>query len=229
MFEVIREFMVWLTGFLLDREPQGGEAIRLFFLLLSTIGATWAAFYWRDIAFRSGAVRRRLLPNERYAGRYLQAVLHGGEVRYAIVTIFYNLKKKRFEVTGRAYDPDGDDLSTFKSVYVLFPSDKDDNIEFIWQGRQALSANSLGGYTRMTVAASEDDYVEGTGLIMTFGEAPKMHQLRFKHLHDQYVSQALGIGSPRRSAEEPAFIKKFHAMYGAAVREGLANAEREAA
>src|SRR5579883_3264912 len=175
MFEIIGQFIIWLTSFVLDRTPEGNEPFRLFALLLSTIIATGAALYWREIAYRSPIVRRRLLPNDQYSGRYLQAVLHEGEVRYAIVNIFYNLKKKRFEVAGRAYAPDGTDLSTFSSIYVLFPSDKDSNIEFIWQGRQSISANSLGGYTKMSVESNDDDYIEGTGIIMVFGAEPKIY------------------------------------------------------
>lgn len=226
MFEVIRDAVIWIMSWVLDRQPKLGEATRLLMLILFTGIATWITFYWRDILYRSPTIRRRLLPNERYTGRYLQAVKHDAEIRYAIINIFFNRPKKRFEVAGRAYGPEGNDLSAFKSNFVLFPSEKDDNIEFIWQGRTAASANFLGGYTRMTVDSTDEDYIQGTGIIMSFGDEPKVYQLKFKHLHDEHVSSALGARAPHQIADEPEFIKKFHAMFGDAVREGFAASEQ---
>ncbi len=226
MFEVIRDSMIWLMSWVIGRRPEGGEAFRLLFLLIFTGAATWLTVYWRDLAYRSPTIRRRLLPSDRYAGRYLQAVLHGVEVRYTIVHIFFCSPKKRYEVTGRTYATDGSFLSAFKSFYILFPSDKDDNIEFIWQGRQSQSANSFGGYTKMTVEASDEDYIQGTGLIMAFGDEPKVYALKFKHLDEGHVRSAVGASAPTQSGDEPAFIEKFHAMFGAAVKGGL---QRDAA
>lgn len=224
MFEVIREALIWIMSWVLDRRPHGGEAFRLLFLIAFTALATWLSFYWKDLAYRSPTIRRRLLPEERYAGRYLQAVLRGGEVRYSIVNIYFNRTKKRFEVAGRTYGSGGDDLSFFGSHYVIFPSDKDENIEFIWQGRRASA-----GYTRMTLIGSDEDYIQGDGLVMTFHTQPKVYPIRFKHLHDRFVREALGVHSPVHADEEPEFIRKFHAMYGGAVKEGLSGAERAAA
>lgn len=222
MFEVIRELLIWVMSWVLDRQPQGGEAFRLLFLIVFTALTTWLGFYWRNLAFRSPAIRRRLLPEERYAGRYLQAVRRGDEVRYAIVHIYYNQRKRRFEAAGRNYGPSGEEVSSFKSNYMLFPSDKDDNIEFIWQGSRAAS-----GYTRMRVETSDEDYIEGGGLIMTFGEQPKVFPMLFKHLHDEHVRQALGIDPPAHSSEEPRFIKRFHAELGNEVKEAFEGAAEE--
>ena len=137
--EVVRAALVWSMGFVLEREPQGSEAFRLLFLLLFTGMATWLSFYWRDLALRSEFMRRRLLPGERYAGRYLQAVRRGDEIRYAIIHIFYNARKKRFEAHGRNYNSSGDEVSSFRSKHVLLPPDKDGDIEFIWQGNRAAA------------------------------------------------------------------------------------------
>jgi hypothetical protein len=225
MFEVIGEALIWIMSWVLDRRPQGGEAFRLFLLISFTAAATWLTIYWRDLAYRSPTMRRRLLPNERYAGRYLQAVWRGDEVRYAIINIFFNRAKKRFEVAGRTYNSEGDALSAFKSAYVLFPAEKDDNIEFIWQGTRADS-----GYTRMTVEGGDENYVQGVGFVMRFdANKPKAYPLRFKHLHDQFVKDALGVHPPVNAAEEPEFVKTFHAMYGEAAKAGLTVEEREEA
>lgn len=224
IFEVIREALIWTMSWFLDRQPQGGEAFRLFFLILFTAIATWFSFYWRNLAYRSPAIRRRLLPNERYAGRYLQAVWRGDGVRYAIVHIYYNRRKKRFEALGRNYNSEGEEVSSFHSNYMLFPSDRNEDIEFIWQGNRAAS-----GYTRMRVENSDEDYIEGDGYVITFGSKPKSFPLLFKHLHSGHVRQALGIDAPAHSSEEPRFIRKFHAMLGDAVREGFESAPEEVA
>src|SRR5208337_550916 len=105
MLEVIREGSIWLTGWILDREPQGGEAIRLLLLVLLTGLATWLTVHWRDLALRFPGIRRRLLPEQRYAGRYLQAVSRKDGVRYAILNVYYNPRQRRFEVFGRNYNP----------------------------------------------------------------------------------------------------------------------------
>jgi hypothetical protein len=221
MFEVISSALIWIMSWVLDRRPHGGEALRLILLILLTGFATWLGLYWRDLAYRSPSIRRRLLPEERYAGRYLQAVWHGGAPRYTIVNIYYNRERKRFEVAGRVYSPAGEELSSFKSSYMLFPSSKDDNIEFVWQGSRSAS-----GYTRMTLEDSDEDYIQGDGLVMTFDAKPKAYPIRFKHLHEHYVREALGVRSPAHPSEEPEFIRKFHAMYGGAVKEGFAAAEK---
>ncbi len=224
MFEVIREALIWLMSWVLDRRPHSSEAFRLFLLISFTIVATWLTFYWRDLAYRSPTIRRRLLPDERYAGRYLQAVWRGDVVRYAIINIFFNRAKKRFEIAGRSYNSEGNDVSSFKSTYVLFPADKDDNIEFIWQG-----ARSDSGYTRMTVEGGDEDYIQGIGLVMRFdANKPKAFPIRFKHLHNHFVKEALGVHAPAHAVDEPEFIKKFHAMYGDAVKAGLTAEERQA-
>jgi hypothetical protein len=222
MFEVIRDTLIGLLSWVLGSPTDDAASIaRFVILIVFTVAATWLTFYWRDIAYRNPSIRRRLLPNDRYSGRYLQAVLHDGEVRYAIVHIYFNPEKKRHEVVGRTYLSDASDCSSFRSIYILFPSDKDNNIEFIWQGRQSLTANSFGGYTKMTILAPDEDYIEGDGLILDFGEEPKRYPLRFKHLDDAHVEDALGMRPPRSSAEEPDFVRRFHGLYGEAVRRGL--------
>ena len=144
MFEVIRDALIWIMGWVLDRRPHGGEAFRLLFLIAFSVLATWIALYWRDLAYRSSAIRRRLMPDERYAGRYLQALWRQGEIRYSFVHIFYDWRRRRFEVAGRTYNPKGEELGTFQSTYVRFPSEKDANIEFIWR-----AGDNATGYTRM--------------------------------------------------------------------------------
>lgn len=221
MFEVIRDVLLSFLGWVLDRQPAETELPRLLLLLAATAGLSWLIFHWRGIAYRSSAIRRALFPEERYSGRYLQAVLHPKEVRYAIVTIFFNPARKRFEVAGRVYGEDGKPLSAFSSTYVRFPPNKHNNIEFVWQGRRAFSANSVAGYTRMSVDVLDGNYVEGTGLVMNFEGVPKIHPILFKRLHDRLVVEALGRRPPKYAAEEPEFIKKFHSQYGDAVKEGL--------
>ncbi len=221
MFEVIRDALIWIMSWVLDRRPHGGEAFRLLFLISFSVLATWLTFYWKDLAYRSSTIRRRLMPNERYAGRYLQAVWRQGELRYSFVHIFYNWRCHRFEVAGRTYSPAGDELAAFKSSYVLFPSEKDADIEFIWQ-----ATNASSGYTRMTLGDSDEDYIQGDGLIITFDAQPKAYPVRFKHLHNHYVRQALGVSSPEHASEEPEFVKKFHTMYGGRVVEGLGGATK---
>jgi hypothetical protein len=224
MFEVIQEALIWIMSWMLDRRPHGGEALRLLLLIAITGVATWLSLYWRDLAYRSSAMRRRLLPEERYAGRYLQAIWRSGKVRYAIVNIYYNGRKRRFEVAGRNYSPAGDEVSSFRSAYVLFPSDSDNFIEFIWQGSGAST-----GYTRMALEDSDEDYVEGEGHMVTLHARPDTYPIRFKKLHDRYVRPALGVNSPAHPFEEPAFIRKFNKMYGASVEEGFADSREMAA
>lgn len=224
IFEVVREALIWAMSWVLERQPQSGEAFRLFFLILFTGIATALSFYWRDLVYRSPSIRKKLLPDERYAGRYLQAVWRSDEVRYAIIHIYFNRRKRRFEALGRNYNTSGEEISSFKANYMLFPSDKDENIEFIWQGNRAAS-----GYTRMRVETSDEDYIEGDGFVMSFGQNPKAYPLLFKHLHNRHVRQALGVDAPAHAAEEPRFIKKFHAKLGGAVREGFENSAEEVA
>src|SRR5262249_47215131 len=162
------EGLIWLMGWVLDREPQTGEAVRLLLLVLLTSIVTWLSFDWRGLALRTPSIRKRLLPEERYAGRYLQAVARGDGVRYAIVHIYYNAKRRRFEVAGRNYDPSGERLSSFKSNYVVFPSGNDDKIEFVWQG-----TGSASGHTLMHVETEDEDYIEGDGRVQKFGAKPE--------------------------------------------------------
>jgi hypothetical protein len=224
MFEVIRDALIWIMSWVLDRRPHGGEAFRLLFLIAFSVLATWIALYWRDLAYRSSAIRRRLMPDERYAGRYLQALWRQGEIRYSFVHIFYDWRRRRFEVAGRTYNPKGEELATFQSSYVRFPSEKDANIEFIWQ-----AGDNSTGYTRMTLEDSDEDYIQGHGSVITFDGWPKAYPVRFKHLHDHHVREALGVRSPSSSAEEPEFIRKFHAMYGDRVMEGFGGPGKEKA
>ena len=170
----------------------------------------------------SPGIRRRLLPEERYAGRYLQAVSREDGVRYAIINIFYNPRRRRYEAAGRVYSPSGDQVSAFKSSTMIFPSDKDGSIEFVWQGNRAAS-----GYTRMRVETEDEDYIEGDGTVQTLGPKPKVFPILFKHLHDAHVRQAIGIGTPLNAAAEPAFVRTFHAQLGDAVKAAFANVAEE--
>ena len=222
ILEVIRTALIWAMGLILDREPQGGEALRLFSLLVFTGVATWLTFYWRDLALRWRIFRRRLLPGERYAGRYLQAVRRGEEIRYVIVHIFYNIKKGRFEAHGRTYNASGEEISAFRSKHVLLPTEKDGDIEFIWQGNRAAA-----GYTYMKRENRDDGYIEGDGYIIAFGEKPKTFPILFKYLHGGHVQEALGIDVPEHPKQEPGFIRKFHAELGEFVRHGFESTAEE--
>jgi hypothetical protein len=226
MFEVIRDALIWIMSLVLDHRPRGGEAFRLLFLIAFSVFATWLTFYWKDLAYRYSAIRRRVMPEERYAGRYLQAVWRGTEVNYSFVNIFYNWRRHRYEVAGRTYNPGGDEITGFTSQYVLFPADKDADMEFIWRG------STSEGYTLMRLADPDEDYIQGDGHVITFDVQPKVFPIQFKHLHDHHVRQALGVASPSNSSEEPEFVKKFHAMYGERVLahfNGKPKAERELA
>ena len=55
------------------------------------------------------------------------------------MNIFYNSRRRRYEVAGRTYSPEGKELTDFKSTYVLFPSKKDAKIEFIWLREQFIA------------------------------------------------------------------------------------------
>jgi hypothetical protein len=222
MLEVIREGSIWLTGWILDREPQGGEAFRLLCLVLFSGLATWSILHWRDLALRFPSVRKRLLPEERYAGRYLQAASRKDGIRYAILDVYYNPRQRRFEVFGRNYSPAGEQLSSFKSSHILFPSVKDENIEFIWQGSKSAS-----GHTLMRVEIVDADYIEGDGRIQTFSANPEILPILFKLLHEGHVRQALGVGPPSSAAEEPDFIRSFHEKLGGAVLAGFSNVAEE--
>jgi hypothetical protein len=218
MLDVIRDALIWLASWVLDRPPQIGEAIRLFLLTIFAGLAVFAGFSWREIACRIfPSLRSRILPELRYTGRFLQAIRHGDEIRYAIVSIAYDRRKRLFEIAGRNYNPSGEALSSFKSNQMIFSPDRGDTIEFIWQARRRTS-----GYTRMRVEATNEGFLEGDGLVVTLGAKPKAFPLLFKQLHDRYVWHALEIGPPANAGEEPAFIRAFHAKLGEAVLEGFA-------
>jgi hypothetical protein len=219
--EVIWDALIWIMSWVVDRRLHSEQAFRLLFLIAFSVFATLLALYWKDLAYRSSAIRRRLLPGERFAGRYLQAVWRNGEVRYSFVNIFYNARRRRYEAAGRTYSAAGEKLNDFNSTYVLFPSGKDVDIEFIWRSR-----NALRGYTRMTLEDSNEDYIQGDGLVITFNAWPRAYPVRFKHLHDHYVRKALGVRSPTSSSEEPDFVRKFHAAFGAHVMEGFGGAAK---
>jgi hypothetical protein len=221
MFEVIRDALIWIMSWVLDRRPHAPEAFRLLFLIAFSIAATILSLYWKELAYRSAFVRRRLMPEERYAGRYLQAVWRQGEARYSIVHIYYNWRRRRFEVAGRSYNPGGEELTAFKSHYVLFPSDKDANIEFIWQ-----ASNGSHGYTRMTLEDGDEDYMQGDGQLIAFAAEPRTYLLRFKHLMDDHVRDALGVNAPSDSSEEPRFVREFHRKYGDLVAQGFDGAPK---
>ena len=216
MFEVSRDAVIWIMSLVLDRRPHDGEAFRLLFLITFSVLAAVLILYWKDFAYRSSAIRHRLLREERYAGRYLQALWRNGEVRYSFVNIFYNARRRRYEVAGRTYSPTGEELTNFNSTYVLFPSRKNATIEFLWRAKP-----SSQGYTRMTLEDFGESYIQGDGLVITFGAWPRAYPVRFKHLHDHHVREALGVRSPANSSEEPEFVRKFHAVFGARVMEGF--------
>lgn len=224
IFDLIKDALIGILGQFLDRQPGLNEALRLLFLIISTALLSWVAISWRNFAYRSSMLRRRLLPQERYAGRYLQAVMEdSGEIRYTIVNIHYSQPRRRYEVLGRSYGSDASDQAYFKGSYILFPSDQDDNIEFIWQGRRSLEIQSLGGYTKMNVEESEDNYIQGDGFVMTFNIPPQIRRLRFKLLKDELLIRDMGMRCPRSPSEEPLFIQRFHAIFGNQVRAGLSN------
>jgi hypothetical protein len=225
ILEVVRTAIIWAMGLILDRELQDNEAYRMLFLIVATGVATWLTFYWRSLALRWRFVRKRLLPEERYAGRYLQAVHRdGGEIRYVIVHICYNSRKKRFEAYGRAYNDSGEEVSSFQSHHLHFPAEGDENLEFIWQGRRAAS-----GYTCMKVEARDGDYIEGSGYVIAFGQKPKTYPLLFKRLHGGDIYEALGVNAPAHPKEEAEFIKKFHGELGAKVRHSFESTAEEVA
>jgi hypothetical protein len=218
MLDVIRDALIWLASWILDRPAQLGEAIRLVLLAIFAGLAVFLGFSWREIAcWIFPGLRLRILPELRYTGRFLQAIRHGDEVRYAIVSIAYDRRKKLFDIAGRNYAPSGEALSSFKSSQMILSPDREQTIEFIWQTRRRTS-----GYTRMTIEASNEGFLEGDGLLVTLGTKPKAFPLLFKELHDRYVWHALEIGPPASAGEEPAFIRAFHTKLGQAVMDGFA-------
>ncbi len=221
MFEGIGDALIWIMSWVVDRRLHSEQALRLMALIAFSVFATFLIIYWRNLAYRSPAIRRRMMPEERYAGRYLQALWRQGEVRYSFVDIFYNPRRRRYEVAGRTYSPGGQKLNDFRSRYVFFPAKKNANIEFIWQAN-----NSSQGYTRMTLEDSDEDYIQGDGLIITFNAWPRAYPLRFKPLHDHHVREALGVRSPSNFSEEPEFVRRFHAAFGEHVMEGFGGAAK---
>jgi hypothetical protein len=218
MLHVLSDALIWLASWVLDRPPQIGEAIRLFLLAIFAWLAAFASFYWREVAWRIfPGLRGRILPELRYTGSFLQATRHGDEIRYAIISIAYNRRRRLFEIAGRNYTPSGEALSSFKSNQMILSPDREQTIEFIWQARRRTS-----GYTRMTVDASNEGFLEGDGLVVTLSAKPKAFPLLFKQLHGRHVWHSLEIGPPSNPGEEPAFIRAFHAKLGEAVMEGFA-------
>ena len=216
MFEGLRDALIWVASWVVDRRLHSEQAFRILFLIAFAVVATLLILYWKDLAFRSSAIRRRFLSGERYAGRYLQALWRNNEVRYSFVDIFYNPRRRGYEVRGRTYTSSGQRLGDFKSAYVRFPSRKDANIEFIWRG-----SGSAQGFARMTLEDSADHYIQGKGQVITFDVWPRAYPLRFKPLHDHHVREALGVSAPASSREEPDFVKKFHQVFGPSVMEGF--------
>lgn len=216
MFEVVNEALAGVASLILERRPHGGEASRILFLIAFSVIATALIFSWRTLAYRSPIVRRLLLPSERYAGRYLQALWRSGDLRYSIVRIFYNVRLRRYEVAGRTYNAAGRKLADFTSVEVQLPPAKDGAIEFVWR-----AGDSSKGYTKMILGNVWENYIQGDGHVITFGAWPMAYPMRFKHLQDQAVRKALGVRAPVSAAGEPEFVKKFHAAFGARVIEGF--------
>jgi hypothetical protein len=218
MLDVVRDALIWLASWVLDRPPQIGEAIRLILLAIFAGLAVFLGLSWREIAcWIFPGLRRRILPGLRYTGSFLQAIRQGDDVRYAIVSIAYDRRRNLFDIAGRNYTPAGEALSSFKSSQMILSPDREQTIEFIWQARRRTS-----GYTRMTVDATNEGFLEGDGVLVTLGPKPRAFPLLFKQLHDRYVRHALEMGPPANPGEEPAFIRAFHAKLGEAVIQGFA-------
>jgi len=197
------------------------EAFRFLFVIALSVLATLLILHWKGIAYRSSAIRRRFLRQERYAGRYLQALWRDGEVRYSFLNIFYNPRRRRYEIAGRTYNPAGEQLADFAAAHVFVPAGKDPAIEFIWR-----ASDFLRGFTRMTLEDCDEDYIQGGGVVITFDAWPRAYPVRFKHLLARHVLVALGVRSPIDSSEEPDFVRKFHAAFGASVMEGFGGAAK---
>jgi hypothetical protein len=222
ILDLVRETLIWAWSLVLDREPHGGEALRLQLLLLFTGFATWLTFFWRGLLLRWRFMRKRFLPGERFAGQYVQAVKRGEAIRYAILRIAYNGSEGRYEAEGRNYNSSGEEVSSFWSNHVFLPGKEGGEIEFIWEGSRVAT-----GYTTMTAEISEDGYAEGEGYLVTFGQPPKSFPLLFKQLDSEGLHEALGIGAPARPKEEPEFIRKFHKEFGEDVVHGFATEAEE--
>ncbi|MGA7326734.1 MAG: hypothetical protein WBX25_20140 [Rhodomicrobium sp.] len=224
MLDLGRAALISIMGLVLDREPSEGEALRLLLLLALSAILTWLVFRWRGTAYRFPGVREELLPGERYSGQYLQAVWRGASVHYAIAAIDYSPRAKRFEVVGRTYRSSGEKLSDFRSAHVMFPRGKDRNIEFVWEG-----AGDSSGYTRMTVRTAGQDYIEGDGFLTSFELHPKSFPMQFKQIHRRHIRDALGIDPPKRAEQEPDFIRTFHAVFGASIKNAFDEGGKAAA
>lgn len=216
MSDVIQHAFVWLMSLGLDRRSHGVHASHLYIFIGLAALAIVLAFSWKAIAYRSAFMRRGFMPQERFAGRYLQALWRNGEIRYSILTILFNARQHRYEVTGRSYDGSGRLLAEFRSIEVALPPNKDGSIEFVWQ-----AGSPSEGFTKMILEECGDDYLQGAGHIITFGAWPRAYPVRFKSLNNRHVRSALGIGSPVNFREEPAFVRKFHAAFGVHVMEGF--------
>ncbi len=213
---------LWALGLLLGHEPQGGEAFRLLLLLLLAGFAGRLSYHWRGVVYRSRFLRRRLLPGDRYAGQYIQAIQRGEAIRYAIVRISYNASAGCFEAEGRSYHPSGDEVSSFRSAFVFLPQDKCGEIQYVWEGSRAAS-----GYTFMKILSEDGGLAEGEGYINTFGRPPESFPLLFKQLEDAALRESLGMGMPSGRKQEPGFVGKFHEKYGSAVAQGFVSEAEE--
>jgi hypothetical protein len=222
ILDIVQTLVVWSMGLILGRELQAGEAFRLLLVLASTSISTWLFFYWRDLARKSRRLRRRLEPNERYSGSYLQVIQRDDEIRYAVLRIEYISRKKRFEVFGRIYNPAGNELSAFQAYHVVFPTEDSENLEFVWKGRRAAS-----GFTCMKVENRDGDYIEGGGYVIAFGAKPRTFPVLFKRLFNDDVREVLGVNVPSHSGEDAAFIRAFHDRLGEKVRHSFENTAEE--
>lgn len=222
IIEIAGAALAWALGLLLGRDPQSGEAFRLLLLLLLAGFGGWLIYHWRETLYRSRFLRRRLLPGERYAGQYIQAIKRGDTMRYALLRFSYNASAGCFEAEGRSYRPSGEEVSSFRSAFVFLPADKCGEIQYVWEGSRAAS-----GYTFMKIDSEEGDLAEGEGYINIFGNPPRGFPLLFKRLQDAVLRESLGVGLPFRRKEEPAFIEKFHKTFGAAVAQGFVTEAEE--
>lgn len=228
--ELIKEGLLWVISLFLDRQPELDEAIRLVVLIASTVAISWLALSWQSIALRVRPIRAWIEPNERYAGRYLLAVLDENEVRYSIVHIHYDFGKRRYVLDGRYYFADGTKRTHIRSDYISFPDEDEQAIEYVWQGKRYQDIKTIEGYVRMDCDLREHNYCEGDGFVMNFENPPTIKFFQFKFLRDDMVLEALGVETPSSNAEEPNFVRRFHAKFGPVIAPGLkARKEPEAA
>ena len=217
---MIQDAVIWILSWVVDRRLHSEQALRLLLLIAISVLATSADLSLEGSCAsahpRSGAGLCQTSAMRDVTSRPFGAMASYATPSSTSSTMGSGAGMRLPDGTD---SPAGQELTDFKSTYVVFPADKDANIEFIWHA----SNSSQGEYP---------DDARGFRRGLYPGRWPRhlnrcrarAYPVCFKHLHDHHVREALGVRSPITSSEEPDFVRKFHAAFGAHVMEGFGGA-----